>query len=119
MAEFNSTSGYLVSHTVSAGSTNATVVKAIPGVVYRILFSNINAAARYLKLHNTPSAPTAGTTTVALTIPGPAASSQFIDFGDEGVRFSSGIAFTTTTELADNGTTAISASESVIDIYYR
>ncbi len=118
MAELNTTGGLLVSHTLSAGNTNPTVVKAVPGRLYRVLLSNINAAARSVHFHDTASAPTAGTTAVKFTILMPAASSQLINFGEEGVKFTAGIAFTTTTELTDTGTTGISANESTIDVFY-
>jgi hypothetical protein len=58
-------------HLVSAGSTNATNVKALAGQVYCITAFNTNAAARYLKFHNTAGTPTAGSgVTDTFMIPG-------------------------------------------------
>lgn len=119
MSEFGSiNAGYIPYKLVAAGSTNATVVKAIPGKVFKVIVNNVNAAVRYLKFYNTAAAPTVGTTVPVLTLAIPAASVQQFDFGDNGALFSTGISFATTTEATDAGTTGISASESVINILY-
>ena len=79
--------------------------------------SNINAAARYLKLYNKASAPTVGTDVPVLTIPIPATGVVNIAFGTQGFRFSAGIAFALTTGNADSDTTA-AASEIKVMLAY-
>lgn len=106
---------------VSAASTNATSVKASAGQVYMITASNVNAAARYLKLYNKASAPTVGTDVPVHTfiIPGnTAGAGTNIPVPTVGLNFSTGIAFALTTEATDAGTTAVAASEIVVNLGY-
>lgn len=104
--------------TVSAGSTNATSVKATAGQIYTIIANNVNASVRYLKLYDKASAPTVGTDTPKMTLALPAASVQRFDF-PLGIKFDLGIAFALTTEATDAGTTGISANETVVNIAYK
>ena len=116
------TSGGLTMHkTISAASTNATSVKASAGQVYAIQCSNVNAAARYLKLYNKASAPTVGTDTPVKTliIPGNTAGAGFVINFDKGLSFSTGIAFALTTEATDAGTTGVAANELTVNIDYK
>jgi hypothetical protein len=94
----------------SAATTNGTVVKATAGTVYGIVASNTNAAARFLKLHNSATV-TPGTTAVALTIEIPPSGVVAIDWGPLGMRFTTGICLSITGAAADNDTTAILAGE--------
>lgn len=106
---------------VSAATTNATSVKASAGQVYMITASNVNAAARYLKLYNKASAPTVGTDVPVHTfiIPGnTAGAGTNIPVPTVGIAFSTGIAFALTTEATDAGTTAVAASEIVVNLAY-
>ena len=106
---------------VSAATTNATSVKASAGQVYMITASNVNAAARYLKLYNKASAPTVGTDMPVLTlvIPGnTAGAGTNIPVPTCGIAFSTGIAFAITTEATDAGTTGVALSEIVINLAY-
>jgi len=104
---------------VSAATTNATSVKASAGTVYMITASNVNAAARYLKLYNKASAPTVGTDAPVLTliIPGnTAGAGTNIPVPTCGLAFSTGIAFALTTEATDAGATGVAVSEIVINL---
>ena len=104
---------------VSAATTNATSVKASAGQVYMITASNVNAAARYLKLYNKASAPTVGTDVPVHTfiIPGnTAGAGTNIPVPACGLAFSTGIAFALTTEATDAGTTAVLINEIVINL---
>jgi hypothetical protein len=101
-------------HFVSATSTNPTVIKAAPG---RLLgWCLTSSVLRYLKFHDQATTPTAGvdvyltvgTTTIGstiYTIPG-------------GMTFSNGIAFTTTTGVADSDTGSVTLNNIAGDIYY-
>lgn len=106
---------------VSAASTNATSVKASAGQVYMITASNVNAAARYLKLYNKASAPTVGTDVPVFTfiIPGnTAGAGTNIPVPTVGLAFSTGIAFALTTEATDAGSTGVALSEIVVNLAY-
>lgn len=116
------TAGGLTSHkTVSAASTNATSVKNSAGQLYEIMASNVNAAARYLKLYNKASAPTVGTDTPVWTliIPGNTAGGGIAKSIPKGLEFSTGIAFALTTEATDAGTTGVAANELVVNLGYK
>lgn len=107
-------------HLVGAASDNATNVKASAGQVYSITAFNLNASPRYLKFHNTAGTPTAGTAiTDTFLIPGNTAGAGLVLNVDKGIAFSTGIGITIVTGIADNNTTAISASEVVVNIYYK
>jgi hypothetical protein len=105
---------------VSAASTNATSVKASAGQVYGVLLSNVNAAARYLKIFNKASAPTVGTDTpvMNLIIPGNAAGAGSNVFLPVGAAFSTGIAFAITTGVALLDTGAVAANEITATFLY-
>ena len=106
---------------VSAATTNATNVKASAGTVYMITASNVNAAARYLKLYNKASAPTVGTDVPVLTliIPGnTAGAGTNIPVPTVGINFGTGISFALTTEATDAGTTGVALSEIVVNLAY-
>jgi len=116
------TAGGLSMHkTVSAASTNATNVKNAAGQVYGIQVTNVNAAARYLKLYNTSSSPTVGTDVPVKTliIPGNTAGAGFVIAWPNGLALSRGISFALTTEPTDAGTTGVSANEHVVNIDYK
>lgn len=95
----------------SLATTNATVVKSSAGTLYNVSASNINAAARYLKLYNKATAPTVGTDVPVLTLLLPAGATIDHDFGLVGHRFTAGIALALTTGIADSDTGAVAASE--------
>jgi len=104
-------------HLISAATTNATNIKASAGQVYGWSIFNTNAAVRYVKLHNTAGAPTAGTG-VVYTIGVPATGGNNIALSS-GIAFSTGIAVTTVTGTADTDTAAVAANDLVIDIHYK
>lgn len=112
------TSGGLTTfHLVSAGSTNATNVKASAGQVYGWYVYNSNAAARKLVFHNTSGTPTAGASVFfALMIPPTSAANVF---SDTGIPFSSGIGITMVTDLTDAGATAVAANDLICNIFYK
>jgi hypothetical protein len=95
--------GLSISHLVSAATTNLTSVKASAGQLYGWYIYNSNVSARKVAFHNTAGAPTAGSGVVmTLVVPGGAAANAFIPCG---------IAFST-------GTTAVAASDLIIDLFY-
>jgi len=114
------TGGLSKFHLVSAATDNATNVKGSAGQVYAITAFNLNASARYLKFHNTSGTPTAGSgVTDTFMIPGNTAGAGLVLNIDKGIAFGTGIGITLVTGIADNNTTAVAASEIVINIYYK
>ena len=107
-------------HLVSAATTNATNLKASAGQVYAITAFNINAAARYLKFHNTAGTPTAGSgVTDTYMIPGNTAGAGLVLNIDKGIVFATGIGITIVTGITDADATAVAASEIVVNVYYK
>jgi len=107
-------------HLVGAATTNATNIKASAGQVYAITAFNVAATPAYLKFHNTSGTPTAGSgVTDTFLIPGNTAGAGLVINFDKGIAFSTGIAITTTTGIADADTAAIAASNVVLNIYYK
>lgn len=95
----------------SAATTNATSVKAGPARLLSVVASNINAAARFLKLYDKATAPTVGTDVPVITIPIPAGGIVSLNLGEFGVDFTLGIAAAITAVGTDADTTAVAASE--------
>lgn len=106
-------------HLVSA-ATNVNNIKASAGQVYAVVAFNLNAAARYLKLHNTSGTPTIGTgVTDTFMIPGATTGAGLVINFDKGIVFTTGIGLSLTTGILDNDTANVAASEIVLQIYYK
>ena len=106
---------------ISAATTNATSVKASGGNLFFVSVSNINAAARYLKLYNKTSAPNVGTDVPILTflIPGnTAGAGSNLGIPPQGLRFNTGIAFALTTGVSDTDAVAVAANEIIVNLGY-
>jgi len=112
----NATGAASRGHIVSAGTTNATVVKASAGRLVGWALANTNAAWRYVKLHNSASSPTAGTGVVQTIAIPPNGLAQMSVYA--GIAFSSGIAITIVTGAADSDNTAVGANDIVGDLFY-
>lgn len=107
-------------HLVSAATTNATNLKASAGQVYAITAFNLNAAAMYLKFHNTAGTPTAGTgVTDTYMIPGATTGAGLVINIDKGIIFTTGIGITLVTGITDASAVAVAASEIVLNIYFK
>ncbi len=113
--------GLSISRTIAGASTNSTSVKASAGQVYGWYISNVNASARFVKFYNSASAPTcgSGTPVMTLVIPGnTSGAGTNVDFGS-GLAFSTGIGFCVTGAVADNDTTAVSANDVIVNLFYK
>mgnify|MGYP001237831930 CR=1 FL=1 len=112
--------GWTPARLISAATTNATSVKASAGEVGFIFAVNLNAAVRYLKLYNKASAPTVGTDVPIATLPIPASTTGagFMLSIPDGVNFTTGIAYATTTGAADADTGAVAANEIFLFLGY-
>lgn len=118
----SSTGGYTPGHLVSAATTNATSVQGSATTVGYITASNVNAAARYLKIYNKATAPTVGSDTPVHTfiIPGnTAGAGTNIPLPPQGIALGTGFAFALTTEATDAGSTGVAVSEIVINYGYK
>lgn len=104
--------------TNSLATTNATVTKASAGSVWSVVVSNINAAARFLKIYNKASAPTVGTDIPVIVIPIPAGAVVQVHGGSNGIRFATGISWALTTGSADTDTAAVAAGEIKVGISF-
>ncbi len=102
---------------VSAASTNATLVKTGPTYITALTASNVNAAARYLKLYDKATAPTVGTDPVAYTfiIPGATTGAGTNIPMPRALYFTRGLGLALTVEATDAGTTGVAANEIVIN----
>ena len=110
------TGGLTPYHLVSAGSTNATNVKASAGQLFGWYIYNNNAAMRKVSFHNTAGTPTAGASILfTINIPGSGAANVFNPMG---IAFGTGIAFTTVTDNTDAGATAVAAGDLTINLFY-
>lgn len=109
--------GYSNSHLVTAGSTNATNVKASAGQLYGITVYSNAAYPVYVKFHNNAGTPTAGAGVVQ-TLGCQAGVLNNMSWPD-GIAFSTGIAFTVVKGIADSDSTAVLANDAVIDIQYK
>jgi len=113
----SATGGDTTFHLVSAANTNPTNIKASAGVVTGWYIYNSNANARKVAFHNTAGTPTAGASVYfTVVIPGLAATN--VSF-PPGIAFSTGIAITTVTGLADSDNTAVALNDLNINIYYK
>jgi hypothetical protein len=103
-------------HVVSAASTNATNLKASAGKVFGWCLANNSASWRYVKLHNSATAPTAGAG-VARTIP-ISPNGMSVIYSEGGITFSAGIGYTTVTGAADADGTPVGANEIVGELFF-
>lgn len=101
----------------SAATTNGAVVKASAGRLLGFCLSNNNAAWRYVKLHNTTTAPTVGTTAVDMVIGIPPNSTVTRSF-EGGIGFATGISRSVVTGAADADATATGANEVVGELFF-
>lgn len=100
------------------GANTTLNVKATTGNVFAVYCENLNAAVRYIQLHNTATTP-AGGATPYLSFRIPATSSITIGtefFGENGLNLSTGIAFAYSTTATTY--TAATAAEQLTQITY-
>ena len=108
--------GALSLRVMSAATTNATSVKASPGVVRQVILSNTGSVA-YFKLYNKATAPTVGTDTPLATYAIPAGG--VLNFNPPGGKFfSAGIASAITGLAPDADTTAVGLNQVTGSIEY-
>lgn len=109
----------ILSRVMSAASTNATSVKASPGVVTGLHLYNTSAAAKFVKFYNKASAPVVGTDVPILTVPLAATPNGRVDTDGMSLSFSIGIAYAITGAVADTDTTATAVNDVVGGLLYQ
>lgn len=112
----NATGAASRSHFVAAATTNAANLKATAGRLLGYQLANTTASWRYVKFHNSATAPTAGVG-VFLTV-GIAPNGVAILALEGGIGFSAGIGITCVTGAADADATATAANDVVGDIFF-
>jgi hypothetical protein len=98
--------------------------KASAGTVFTVHIGNIGAAAAWLKLYDSATAPTCGSGTPKVRYLIPANSTAALGAGSNlewpvGAAFTSGIGYCVTGALADADTTAVAANSITVSIGYK
>src|SRR6266851_2957761 len=94
------------------------LIKGAFGFVQGWDLHNNAAAVRFVKLYDKATAPVVGTDAPKLTIE-LAAGQHVMNWTDEGLKFVNGIGIGGTNLVADADTTAPTANDLVVNIYYR
>ena len=106
--------GGALPYSVTSVTATGIVVSSTPNKIFSIHAHNLNAAIRYLKVYDKATA--ADETDVPkLRIPMPTGSGPSLTF-PKGVTFFNGISMRAVTELADNGTTGATASQTIVNM---
>lgn len=105
-------------HLITAGSGDATSVKAAAGTLKSVHVFNKSAAPLYVKFHNTAGAPTPGTG-VVLTIGVQAGTHRDVVLPDGGRAFATGIGMSVVSGIADNSSSGVSAADAAIEVTYE
>lgn len=113
--------GLSISSQVMTNSTNSTEVKSSGGQIYGLEIFNNSTSIGYLKIYDTATSPTpgAGTPMVRLMVPAGASGAGVVRSYENGLIFANGIGYCFTGGIADNDTTSVSASEFIVNIYYK
>jgi hypothetical protein len=104
----------------SAASTNATTVKASPGVVTGGYLRNRAAAEKWFKFYNKATNPTVGTDVPILQIGVPAGGNVPLGavVGASGLRFTTGIAYAITGAYGTADATNTAAADMDVELIY-
>lgn len=106
------TVGTSMAKVLSAASTNATLIKSTSGRVFGYHLTNNTASTKYVRLYNSTTAPTVGTTVPAAVIPIAPNSSVLVDHTIP-MSFGTGISYSITGAFADLDATAVAAGDVV------
>jgi hypothetical protein len=118
---FINTEGYLNLannyHYISTAGNNEILIKAAPTFVVGWNLSNTTGQYRYVKIHDTATAPIQGTTTVKTTIAIPPNDTE-IFFIENGLYCATGLAITASTRPENNATNDVNANDIVGEIFF-
>ena len=113
-------SGLSTRYLSCTASTNATVVKASPGKIFKIRAFNNGVVTAFLKLYNKATLPSVGSDTVfdKLQIIAGSSGAGFIDEIELGQEYDTGISFAVTANFADSDNTAVASGVISVTILY-
>jgi hypothetical protein len=114
--------GVTMGHLVAAATNNATSLKGSAGQLYGASVYNNTTYPVYLKFCNKATACTCGTNsgsdTILFTVAAQAGTQREIHT-EEGVAFSTGIAYCAVKGITDTDNTSLAASDAVLDFLYK
>lgn len=114
--------GLTMGHAIAAASNNATSLKGSAGQLYGASVYNNTTYPVYLKFCNKATACTCGTNsgsdTILYTVAAQAGTEREIHT-EEGIAFSTGIAYCVVKGMSDTDNTSLVASDAVIDLLYK
>ena len=115
--------GASVHYRTAAGTTeDEHEIKATAGILYSVLVTNTNAAARYIRCYNlTAASTTPGTSTVfwGAAIPGATTGAGFTYSFPSGLTFDTALTCALTTGAADTDVAEVAANEIKVTYTYR
>lgn len=114
--------GLSIGHLVAAATNNATSLKGSAGQLYGASVYNNTSYPVYLKFCNKATACTCGTNsgsdTILYTVAAQAGTQREIHT-EEGIAFSTGIAYCAVKGITDTDNTSLAASDASIDLLYK
>lgn len=111
--------GLSIHRTISAASTNATLVRNAACQLYGWYITNTNASVCYVKFYNKNTSPTVGTDTPVMTYLIPASGQGANAMSTMGITFGTGLGIAITTGPTDADTGAVAANEVIVNLYYK
>lgn len=106
-------------HIVAAASNNAALIKGSAGTLFAVRIFNNAAYPVYVKLYNAvTNPPVPGITAVFKTLGCQAGTQRDAEIPSGGLSMGTGIGIAILKDLADSGTTAVAASDCVVDLEY-
>lgn len=110
--------GLTMSHLVTAATNNATSLKATAGQLYGASVYNNAGYPVFLKFYNKATAPAPATDTVVYEVAAQAGTEREVHT-EEGLAFSTGIAFAVVKGISDTDNTSVAVSDASIDLVYK
>ena len=119
------TGGATVSSAIAPATPTGSSLKAAAGTLYGVQCTTIQSTPVYIKFYNSASAPTPGSGTPVARFMCPAANTAANGAGSNltipsvGIAFGTGIGYVVTGALADNDTTSITATNTLVNIEWN
>jgi len=112
--------GALLHRTMSAASTNSTLVKAGTSKLVGGILTNTSTSAKFFKIYAKATAPTVGTDVPVFTIPIPANGNISLGtvFDQYGLSVLLGLGYGITGAYADTDATAVAAGDVIVQLIY-
>lgn len=116
--------GAVAYHLIAANSTNSTLIATGQHTVMSVELGGVGSSPAYVKFYDLAAAPTCGTSTPVKVLIIPVASTAANGAGNNptlpiGFQVQNGLGICVTGGIADSDTTAVSASNWVINVDYR